>query len=159
MGETERVYLTMRKPLPERVNTLFPFLSLDGGYHTSLSDPDYNCIAHAAGDNSKWWWPIKIRGDEYWPIVERELSLGCFQQMFSHYGYDVCDDEVLEEKFEKIAIFVGQDGLPTHAARQLKDGAWTSKLGRSIDIEHQSLNGMQGLEYGNIAVIMKRPRK
>ena len=36
-------------------------------------------------------------------------------------------------------------GLPTHAARQLSDGNWTSKLGPNIDITH-SLSGLEGPE-------------
>ena len=148
----------MREALPQTVINTFPFLAVSGGYHTSLYDMDYNCIAHTSGDDSKWWWPIVIRGDEFWPIAEREHTLECFEKMFSHYGYEVCNDENMEENFEKIAIFVGQNGLPTHAARQIENGAWTSKLGRGIDIEHSDLTGVQGLTYGTVAVIMKRPR-
>ena len=56
---------------------------------------------------------------------------------------------------KKIAIYQS-GGLPTHAARQLPDGQWTSKLGRNIDISH-TLPGLEGPEYGQVAVFMRRP--
>jgi hypothetical protein len=45
-----------------------------------------------------------------------------------------------------------------HAARQLTDGTWTSKLGREIDITH-TLPGLEGGEYGRIAMYMRRPQR
>ncbi len=66
--------------------------------------------------------------------------------------------------FEKIAIYVDTDGVPTHAARQLPDGSWTSKLGDWEDIQHQTLEALetgndkahQELGYGKVAKIMRR---
>jgi hypothetical protein len=49
------------------------------------------------------------------------------------------------------------DGEPTHAARQLPNGKWTSKLGRWQDIEYE-LDGLVGKMYGTVTVnqILKR---
>jgi hypothetical protein len=47
------------------------------------------------------------------------------------------------------------DGEPTHAARQLPNGKWTSKLGRWQDIEHE-LDGLVGEMYGTVKQILKR---
>ncbi len=80
--------------------------------------------------------------------------------MFASLGYQKCElaeSAELEIGFEKIAIYVGQNGLPTHAARQQKDGSWTSKLGHWYDIEHSTPEGVQGLIYGTVETIMKRP--
>jgi|GEM_PF-3681614 len=55
-------------------------------------------------------------------------------QAFATLGYEVCDNVELEPGFEKIALYAGADGIPTHAARQLQAGPWTSKLGRMEDI-------------------------
>ena len=60
---------------------------------------------------------------------------------------------------KKIAIYVNPDGKPTHAARQLSSGQWTSKLGQLEGIEHNILEGLTGSEYGTVAVMMKRPKK
>jgi len=56
--------------------------------------------------------------------------------------------------FEKVAIYA-LDGEPTHAARQLSDGTWTSKLGKDIDITH-TLRALEGSTYGQVAAYLKR---
>lgn len=63
----------------------------------------------------------------------------------------------MEEKYQKIAIYNDYDNLPTHVARQLPNGKWTSKLGQDEDIEHNNLQGLTGRPgYGEVACIMKR---
>jgi hypothetical protein len=79
-----------------------------------------------------------------------------FVLAYERLGYVVCDRGDLEQGYEKIAIFAEPDGTPTHAARQLPTGAWTSKLGRLEDIEHNDLRGVAGGSYGDVAVIMRR---
>ena len=69
-----------------------------------------------------------------------------------------CLSDSLESGFEKIALFVDPSGMPTHAARQLTDGRWTSKLGASVDIEH-SLRDLEGDQYGRVALVLRRPVK
>jgi hypothetical protein len=55
----------------------------------------------------------------------------------------------------KIAVYA--DGAtPTHAARQLSSGWWTSKLGPSLDIEHATPEAVAGGVYGVVAVILSR---
>lgn len=61
----------------------------------------------------------------------------------------------MEIGFEKIAIY-GSDHGPTHASRQLADGKWTSKLGDADDIEHETLEALEGAIYGSVVHIMKR---
>ena len=62
---------------------------------------------------------------------------------------------------EKVAIFVSaRTGAPTHAARQLPSGQWTSKLGAGIDIVHDDLEAVGGemaLEFGSVAAVLVRP--
>ena len=60
-----------------------------------------------------------------------------------------------EAGFEKIAIFVDATGEPTHAARQMGSGMWTSKLGTAHDIAH-TLTGVAGRQYGRVGAIVKR---
>jgi hypothetical protein len=57
---------------------------------------------------------------------------------------------------EKVALFADPAGIPTHAARQLASGQWTSKLGQAEDIEHE-LRALEGEIYGVVALILKRP--
>jgi hypothetical protein len=71
-------------------------------------------------------------------------------------GYVVGSDESLEPGFEKVALFADAAGKPTHAARQLPSGAWTSKLGIAVDIEHE-LHALEGEFYGEVVLILRRP--
>jgi len=137
---------------------IFPALT-DRNYHiTSAPDRDYNCIAWAAGDISKWWWPGPDLVKEYWPPdVPRSETLAAFQQVFALLGYVPCEGEALETGFEKVACFANVQGKPTHAARQLPAGRWTSKLGKMEDIEHD-LHDLEGAVYGTVVLLMRRAR-
>ena len=121
---------------------------------TSPPSEDYNCIAWAAGINNDWWWPDP---DCTWPPgVLREVTLSAFIAVFAALGYEPCDDGALEEKTEKVAIYTLPEGWPTHAARQLPTGRWTSKLGYEEDIEHRSPAELEGVVYGAVVQYMRR---
>ena len=91
---------------------------------TSPGEPRYNCIAWAAGTNTQWWWPD---GRNYWPMDAPLLDgLDAFVAAFATLGYERCSDGILEDGFEKIAIYQSSDGVQ-HASRQLNTGYWTSK--------------------------------
>lgn len=135
----------------------FPGLLSSGYDITSPATKEYNCIAWAAGDSETWWWPNK---DCFWPSeVPQEENLDVFIKVYEAFGYSLCDSDSNEEGVEKVAIYVDPEGIPTHAARQLSNGRWTSKLGNSEDIAHNTVEGLCGLIYGTVAVIMKRPVK
>lgn len=125
---------------------------------TSPESIRYNCVAWAAGDDARRWWPGVP--DYYWPdTAPQEETVEAFQAVFEAMGYRVCATAEPETGFEKVAIFA-KDGFPTHAARQLANGNWSSKLGRWQDIEHQRLNALAGGAsiYGDIALLLRRPR-
>jgi hypothetical protein len=72
------------------------------------------------------------------------------------------NDETQEDFWEKVALFAledGQSGAQTcvHAALQLADGRWSSKLGASWRITH-SLRAVEGELCGRVAQILQRPR-
>jgi len=126
---------------------------------TSRADDVYNCIAWAANDPAHWWWPDEADhpNSAHWPPgVPRTETLEAFRLAFTTLGYEVCNDDRLETDFEKIAIF-SLGGVPGHAARQLPNGRWTSKLGPMEDIEHE-LHDLTGMAYGAVVLVMKRPR-
>jgi hypothetical protein len=127
------------------------------GYEvTSPADETYNCIAWAAGETDRWWWPDPL-GSDFWPdAVPRSVTLAAFVLAYETLGYRVCDSDAAVPGLEKIAIYVNHEGRPTHAARQMSDGLWTSKLGRAEDITHR-LDGLVGETYGSVAQIMQRP--
>ena len=150
MGEGQRIHLV------ERLVATFPSLNDDGYTIESQSTPAYNCIAWAAGDVDKVWWPA---AHAYWPEgIPSEERLEAFVLAFQSLGYELSPDSRLEPGNEEVAIYVDSDNVPTHAALQQTDGRWTSKLGKSVDIVHTTTGGVEGNEYGTVAVILKRRR-
>jgi hypothetical protein len=53
-------------------------------------------------------------------------------------------------------IYVDSSGTPTHMARQLSNGNWTSKLGDAEDIEHAQLEQLEGDIYGVAYQFLRR---
>jgi len=133
----------------------FPNLTKSGYSITSPATKQYNCIAWAAGKDNLWLWPDPPPY-AYWPEEPRELSLASFLRVFHSFGYERCEDAIYEEGYEKVALYL-KDSLPTHMARQLPSGLWTSKCGKLEDISH-TLDGLENSIYGEVAVILKRPK-
>lgn len=140
----------------------FPNLTRDAYHVTSEETSTYNCIAHAAGVSDAPWWPTEAVG-VHWPEgLFRTETLDAFVVAYEQLGYELCSSAELEEGFEKIALYVDSMGEPSHAARQLPHGSWTSKLGEWEDIEHrtlEALEGDQGRGYGKVVRLLKRPYK
>jgi len=125
---------------------------------TSHPDEDYNCIAWAAGDTEIWWWPIAGHKPNYWPDeAPRSLTVEAFINAFATRRYTPCDTPNLEPGFEKVALYVDSQNVPKHMARQLANGKWSSRLGEHLDIEHPTLDGLEGNIYGKAKVFMRRP--
>lgn len=155
MGEGARLHSLSRHDIEH----CFPSLSGDNYLITSPQTPEYNCIAWAAGDTEAWWWPDR-NNQYYWPpSVPRTETIDSFIRAYALQGYNVCQTADYEDGFEKIALYTDPQGKPTHAARQLNSGHWTSKLGNWEDIEHFTLEGLNGTPYGAVALIMKRQVK
>ncbi len=129
------------------------FPNLNDYTKTSPATQAYNCIAWACGDNTRWWWPdpdpLSI---SYWPPnVICEESISSFDQLFYSAGASIVSSADYVDGVLKIALFAKANS-PTHAARQLKNGYWTSKLGEFIDIAHK-LDELEGGEYGEVVRI------
>lgn len=125
-------------------------------YFNPISPPSrrYNCIAWAANETHRLWWPDP---NVYWPPgISLDGSLESFIQAFKSKGYEPCDSSDYEVGFQKIALYVGDNDRPTHAARQVPSGFWTSKLGQNLDIEHE-LSALEGGMYGRVSQILKCP--
>lgn len=135
---------------------VFPNLQ-PGRYRiTSPRSSEYNCIAWAARQDDAWWWPDPY-GEYFWPDnVPRDETLAAFAAAYATIGFAPCQGPELEPGLEKIAIFA-RGGVPTHAARQLPNGFWTSKLGEEVDIEHEEFAGVAGPDYGNAVLFLSRP--
>lgn len=146
LGQGGGLYLT----LPD----LFPGLRSCVWRITSPESDNYNCIAWAADDTSRWWEPTT---PFHWPVeVPRKYTLTAYRMAFEALGYEVCGNRQLEPGYEKIAIY-GLAGEPEHAAKQMPDGSWSSKLGYLNDIVHAKLEALEGADYGFVEVVMRRP--
>ncbi len=133
----------------------FPKLIANRSEVTSPASEKYNCIAWAAGDTQRWWWP-EASEDIFWPTqIPSEVTIESFAEAFSTLGYVQCADADFVDGIEKVAFFA-KHANPTHAARQLPNGKWTSKLGVSEDIEHE-LRDLEGEAYGVVVSLMMRP--
>jgi len=142
----------------EACQTKFERLSTTNFRITSPLDVYYNCIAFAAADSRRWWWPTgPFLGGQYWPPeAPRENTVHAFVVAFQSLGFVPCDNDVLESRFEKVAIYAAA-GVPKHAARQLPNGEWTSKLGSGFDIIHDDPHCVSGREYGEVVTLLRRP--
>lgn len=134
---------------------------MDNHHETSEQSKKYNCIA----------WALNINDDKWAPYTGRTWFVGLkkyhnftgndvqeHKDGFQTVGYEECQDGSLEIGFEKIAFYV-KDGSVEHIARQLENGHWTSKLGEHYeDIEHYTLEALEGTLYGNAEVFMKRKK-
>lgn len=134
----------------------FPHIEAEGFEQTSPPTMEYNCIAWAADEDFRWWWPD---GNSYWPEnIDITVTPKAFIAAYATLGYQECDDGLIESGFEKVAIYCNQSGTPTHASKQLPDGRWTSKLGEAMDITHTTLKALEYGEYGYALVFLKRLR-
>lgn len=151
----------MSAKLPSQIPAVypkFPQLATQPYRVTSPSTPTYNCIAWAAGRDSEWWWPEPDK-DAFWPATApRKDSLKAFLAAFATLEYERCADGVLVAEVEKVAFYADASGKIKHAARQLPNGTWTSKLGKFVDLEH-TLEALEGPHYGKVVGFASRPRR
>jgi hypothetical protein len=119
----------------------------------------YNCLAFAAGDENRRWDPFPPAN--YWPPgVGRSYQPEDVAAAFNTVGFEVCSDGSLEPGLEKIVIYLNRtySGVQ-HAARQLPNGEWASKIGDHEDIIHSTPESLSGDEYGEPRFFMARPIK
>ena len=111
----------------------FPNLSGEDFEIVDQPSDAYNCIAYAANDISQRWDP---NTGGYWPPWAPGNNLtDSLKQVFAGLGYEECEDSILEDGYLKVALYEEQ-GEAKHAAVQMLNGRWRSKLGYG----HRSLN-------------------
>ena len=154
MGPEQPSHLTWPQTMPTLQND-FPDLNPQNHNPTSPVTPDYNCIAWAAEEDDRWWWPLP-EGMGYWPPnVTRAETIEAFVSAFSTIGFVPCLTPANEPNVQKLVIYT-LNNVPTHMARQLPDGTWTSKLGSDIDINHFTLEALHGPAYGEATQFLSR---
>ena len=144
------------QPLSSKCRQLFPNLTNKNHSIASKVTDNYNCIAWSLGVNDRWMWPRDL--NSFWPsVVAEEDELEAVIQLYLDRGYEKCGSSELEEEYKKVAIYVKED-KPSHAALQLGSGRWTSKLGSLQDIEHDTLEVLEGESYGKAIILLKKHR-
>jgi hypothetical protein len=108
---------------------------------TSPETVSYNCFAWALHVSDEW-----VEPDEPNPL-----------RIFTDAGFVELGDGAVEPGWDAVALYADTEGI-THAARRLDDGRWTSKLGSWEDIEHESPDDLAGGLYGEVLVLLFRPR-
>ena len=139
--------------MPLWIEETFPLITRAGYSITSEPTDEYNCIAWIFQDTTRWWSHLE---GYYWP-GPRTPTVQSLVTVFASLGYEVCGDGDVEEGYDKVALYALNERW-THAARQLSDGRWTSKLGPDEDIEHGTLDGLSGDAYGQMRYFMRRKR-
>ena len=132
----------------------FPNLASEGFEIVGEPTTEYNCIAYAAGDTDNGWWPDE---DDYWPPwATMDNRMESLEEAFAGLEYELCDDSIAEEGYQKVALY-GFQGRFEHAALQMPNGLWRSKMGPGPVIEHRSPESLSGGPYGEVHRFMCRP--
>jgi hypothetical protein len=116
---------------------------------------EYNCVGWALHDQRNFIWPDERSQFAWPPDMPREDSVVGLRRLFERVGFVVCDSLNYERGFEKVAIYGKAEG-PQHVARQLRTGAWTSKMGERLDAEHPTTDVLAGPGFGGIVLVMRR---
>ena len=145
------------------LESLFPNLIGSGWVPKSDWDPRYKCIAWAASESYRNWWPIDNPPFCYWPTQVFNDNVDTFIEAFGKLGYRKCDNRGFEIGYQKVAIYALINGRVKHMARQHVLGrGWLSKMGELEDILHLRLSDIEGdasplsTEYGEVAQVLKR---
>ncbi|SRR6266498_3617854 len=129
---------------------------------TSEGTPIYNCIAYAAKDDTRPWWPMPHWMSSryyYWPPhLPRQVvaTKDNFLRAFDWLGYELCKTGKRERGFEKVVLYVDANDAPKHMARELGDGVWYSKLGDEQDIRHHTFDAVENQIYGVAQYFMRK---
>lgn len=135
------------------INQLFPRLAAEGYEITSAATDDYNCIGYAAGDTSNWW---SHKKGYRWPNATRTPLIQGLIEVFQGLQFEHCEEAGFEDGFQKVALYAKGDRWK-HAAVQLPNGEWSSKLGPDEDIRHLTPESLNSDAYGEVHCIMRRP--
>jgi len=139
-----------RKKLEQFKAKELPNLREENYTTESDEDPSYNCLAWALGYKDRWWEPDPDPYSTYfWPTEcdRNDSSLNSYIYAIRSEGFEPCRDSQPEHGYEKIALYVDDDGGFSHAAKMAGNQKWWSKLGRWEDVKHDTLEDLK--DYGD----------
>jgi hypothetical protein len=116
----------------------------------------YNCIAWTINVTDHWVWPGR---------KDQPATVSDFDTLYGQHGYRRVSGLNYQRVagVEKIVLYGKSkaDGTtePTHGARQLSDGSWSSKLGQLPLIRHLEPTDLDGSAYGVPVALYTRPKR
>lgn len=114
--------------------------------------------AYAVGDVEHFWDGFGDPPDGYWPTPHTGVLIEHLISAYQAEGFKQCDGPEPGAGYEKVALYWKPHSRKwTHAAHLRDDGWWESKLGSLEDIIHRTAEGLEGKDYGKVALFMKRP--
>jgi hypothetical protein len=126
-----------------------PHPSTDGG----ILDGTYNCIAWSLGEVNHWVSPVTSSGSN---------PLAGMDKLYAAKGYWRVSglDYRLVSGYQKVVVYAhvsnGRITDVTHAALQMDDGTWTSKLGGEPLVRHLCPDDLDGSAYGQPVAVYVR---
>lgn len=117
---------------------------------TSPYDARYNCVAHALGENHRWWqhdgptWLTSVPSDNKWKT---------YTKVFESRGFARTESAEYKADFDRIAVYSRDRVSFSHVAIQLGPSRWRSKLGMFPDVEHALPDP---IGYGAIVQLLER---
>jgi hypothetical protein len=117
--------------------------------------PAYNCVAWALGRDDRWIWPA---------AQGHAAGFDDFDALFRTHGYRRLSALNYDRAagYDKLVLYAKRNGSgalePTHSARQLADGSWSSKLGKLPLIRHLHPDDIDGGTYGQAHAVYVRRR-
>lgn len=99
---------------------------------TSPTSLKYNCIAWAAGDSTRWWWP-RPEDVGYWPDqVPMQETIESFCSLFQFLGFEPCDSFFASSMTSGFILRSPSDS--TALTRTMPSGSvWTSSASASAE--------------------------
>jgi hypothetical protein len=136
----------------EYYRKLFPLLT-DYELIPNSESMEYNCISHTLNINNDISWPFD--NNNYWP-VSRDLTKESFDKFYEFHGFEKMNllDFSYDPKYIKVALYTNK-GIPTHAAIQVDEFFWESKIGELGIIKHD-LFEIEDNVYGEVTQIYRK---
>jgi hypothetical protein len=137
----------------------YPDLEQPCFHITSEASGAYNCIGWVLDSTDAYIWPtggLTDAGVEWPDGVPREVTIPAFVALFVGAGFEQCLDDIHEDGYIKIVLYAINHQEPTHAAREIPGGKWTSKFGDRVDARHDSVDDLNSRVYGRAVAYFRR---
>ena len=151
-----RGYDSLREMPEQEKLKHWPNLTKGSFDYASEHTVEYNCVAWALGEMHRLY---DSYGYDFPQDLKEKHTVENYAEFFRRHGFEICSDGSLEKGMEKLALYADKNGEFMHVARQKTTGNWTSKMGDYEDVDHLTLRALQGTDYGEVVIFMRRPRQ